>query len=109
MNENPAPQSGEDEPYTPASPVKRAMAWMGVVYMVIIVALNTYTLTTGNTLNGIPGILFAPACVGLGAIFWIRSKETQKYSHKLFAIIMVIVGLYNLVLGVTTLSALFGG
>lgn len=32
----------QEEPYVPASPVKRTLAWMGVVYMVIIVALTTY-------------------------------------------------------------------
>ena len=34
------PQEEQDAPapYTPASPVKRTMAWIGVVYMVILVA-----------------------------------------------------------------------
>ena len=34
----------QEEPssYTPASPVKRIIAWVGVVYMLIFVALNLY-------------------------------------------------------------------
>ena len=33
---------GEDRGYTPASPVKRTLAWIGLSYMVILVALTTY-------------------------------------------------------------------
>ena len=31
----------EERGYTPASPVKRTLAWIGAVYMVILVALTT--------------------------------------------------------------------
>ena len=37
--------------YTPASPIKRTLAWMGVVYMVILVLLTTYNLATGAPLR----------------------------------------------------------
>ena len=44
------PQEEQDAPapYTPASPVKRTMAWIGVVYMVILVAMMTYYYFTGS-------------------------------------------------------------
>ena len=32
----------EKEPYTPASPVKRILAWVGIVYMVCLIFLNLY-------------------------------------------------------------------
>ena len=33
----------EPSSYTPASPVKRIIAWVGVAYMLIFVALNLYS------------------------------------------------------------------
>ena len=39
---------GEDQGYTPASPVKRTLAWIGLSYMVILVALTTYYFFTGH-------------------------------------------------------------
>ena len=41
---NKTPQEQDEqprEPYIPASPLKRIWAWVGVVYMVIIVLLMT--------------------------------------------------------------------
>ena len=43
----------EDLGYTPASPVKRTLAWIGLSYMVIIVALTTYYFYTGTTLGNL--------------------------------------------------------
>ena len=51
----------EQEPFVPASPVKRIMAWVGIVYMVGLVILNIYPFFNGgNYLTGIP----APASPG---------------------------------------------
>lgn len=101
-------QEEEQEPYVPAGPIKRALAWMGVVYMLILIGLNTYTLTTGNTLNGIPGIMFAPACFGLCAIAYIKGKELSSKPYKGFALLMGIIGLFNLVLGFHSLLNTLG-
>lgn len=98
----------EPDPYIPASPIKRALAWVGVVYMLILIGLNTYTLTTGNTLNGIPGIMFAPACFGLCAISYIKGKELGSKPYKIFALLMGILGLFNLVLGFHALLSALG-
>lgn len=54
--------------YTPASPTKRVLAWMGILYMLILLALNTFGLATGSALNGIAGLLLAPACLALTVI-----------------------------------------
>ena len=40
----------EEQSYTPASPVKRTLAWIGVVYMVILVTLITYFYFTASIL-----------------------------------------------------------
>ena len=37
---------GEDRGYLPASPVKRTLAWIGLVYMLILLALTTYFYCT---------------------------------------------------------------
>ena len=39
----------EPSSYTPASPVKRIIAWVGVAYMLIFVALNLYPFFHGGT------------------------------------------------------------
>ena len=31
----------EEKGYTPASPIKRTLAWIGLVYMLILLALTT--------------------------------------------------------------------
>ena len=58
----------EQSSYTPASPVKRALAWIGIVYMVIIVALTTYIYATGTPLNNLAPLLSIPAVVERGIV-----------------------------------------
>ena len=62
------PQEEQDAPapYTPASPVKRTMAWIGVVYMVILVAMMTYYYFTGSMLVNMAPLLAVPGLIGLG-------------------------------------------
>lgn len=48
----------EPSSYTPASPVKRIIAWVGVAYMLIFVALNLYPFFPRRNLSpgaGPPG------------------------------------------------------
>ena len=42
----------EPSSYTPASPVKRIIAWVGVAYMLIFVALNLYPFFHGEPISG---------------------------------------------------------
>ena len=58
----------EDLGYTPASPVKRTLAWIGLSYMVIIVALTTYYFFTGTTLGNLGPLLTVPGLIGLGIL-----------------------------------------
>lgn len=39
------------EPYRPASKGKRVAAWIGVILMVLLVILYTYSLATGAFVN----------------------------------------------------------
>ncbi len=46
--------SSEDpqkEPYIPASRKKRIAAWIGVILMVLLVLMYTYSIATGEILN----------------------------------------------------------
>ncbi|MFQ7453008.1 MAG: hypothetical protein ACLRNQ_18170 [Flavonifractor plautii] len=52
----------EPSSYTPASPVKRIIAWVGVAYMLIFVLLNLYPFFHGGAyLQGLAPCWSAPA------------------------------------------------
>jgi hypothetical protein len=65
--------------YIPASPQKRIWAWVGVVYMVMIVLLFTYSISHGVNLQGIAGLMLAPAIAGVAAtsIYNIRAGQSR--------------------------------
>ena len=67
-----APEKAPD--WTPASPMKRLWAWVGVAYMVIFVLLTTYGLAHGSYLTGIGPLMLVPALVGIGAAAILRYK-----------------------------------
>ena len=59
----------EPSSYTPASPVKRIIAWVGVAYMLIFVALNLYPFFHGGTyLRGLAPLLVCPGAVRAGTL-----------------------------------------
>ena len=68
----------ENNGYTPASPVKRALAWIGVVYMVILVTLTTYFYFTATMLGGLGPLLTVPGLVGLGIVSMISFRTTGR-------------------------------
>ncbi len=107
------PDQSEEQPgYIPASPVKRAMAWIGIVYMVIIVALTTYIYATGAPLQNLAPLLAVPALVGLGVVALISSRTTGK-PGKVPAIVLALVcwaaAAYSIPLGIIGLVSNFGG
>lgn len=76
MDENRA--QNDEKPTGPvkyASPMQRLWAWVGVVYMVILVLLSTYGLAHGSFLQGIGGLMLAPALCGLGASAILRFRQ----------------------------------
>ena len=60
-----------------ATPMQRLWAWVGVVYMVILMLLTTYGLAHGSFLQGIGGIMLAPALCGLGASAILRFRTGE--------------------------------
>ena len=111
------PGSGEEDTqpsYTPASPTKRALAWMGVAYMLILVALNTYGLATGSPLTGIAGIMLAPACFTLAVVQVLKFRGLRREhlpgcGALFLAVLGAAVGLYSLVDGLRSLLIQLGG
>ena len=68
MPENKRPtEDGGGSGYTPSSPVKRTLAWTGLAYMVILVAMTTYPYFTGSGLSNLGPLLTVPGLIGLGA------------------------------------------
>ena len=63
------------EPVKWATPVQRVWAWVGVVYMLILVLLSTFALSHGWYLRGIGGIMVAPALCGLGGTVILRYRQ----------------------------------
>ena len=68
----------EETGYTPASPVKRTLAWIGVVYMVILVALMTYFTFTATMLTGLAPLLTVPGLVGMGVLALVSHRTTGR-------------------------------
>ena len=66
----------EDRGYTPASPVKRTLAWIGLAYVLILLALTTYYYFTGTMLGNLAPLLTVPGLVGLGALILVSWRST---------------------------------
>lgn len=106
--DSPKTESG----YTPASPVKRTMAWIGIAYMIIVVALTTYIYSTGQALHNLAPLLAVPALVGLGAlsiVSWRSKGKPSKWAAILLAVLCWAAALYSLFLGVLGLLSNFPG
>ena len=105
----------EREPYVPASPVKRIMAWVGIVYMVGFVFLNIYPFFNGG--NYLTGIAPLFACPGIAGIFAISlylarhpdSTYARKVSMAILAVLCAVGFVVSLVLGIPPLLDNFGG
>lgn len=105
----------QQEPYVPASPVKRIIAWVGVVYMVCLVFLNVYPFfNQGAYLTGVAPLFACPGIAGLFAIavHLVRSPDStysRKVSMGILAAICAVGFVVSLVLGIPALLANFGG
>ena len=105
----------EKEPYTPASPVKRIIAWVGIVYMVCLIFLNLYPFFhQGAYLTGVAPLFACPGIAGLLAIaVWTLRQPDETYSKKASMVVLAlvcVVGLVvSLVLGIPPLLEGLGG
>lgn len=109
-----SPESREPEKagYTPSSPVKRALAWIGLVYMAILVALTTYFYFTATMLNGLAPLLAVPGLIGLGIvalISWRTTGRPEKGPALSMAALCWLLALLLLPAGIAGLMSNFGG
>ena len=103
---------GEDQGYIPASPAKRTLAWIGLSYMVIIVALTTYYILTGTPLGNLGPLLTVPGLIGLGAVSivsWRSTGRPGKVPAILLAVMCWALALATLPIGIAGLLSNFGG
>ena len=105
----------QKEPVVYASPMKRIWAWVGVVYMVIIVFLMTYMYAKGAYLTNIGSLMAVPALGGEAAssiCAWRTSgNRSPVHAAGLAAIlaacaVLIVLGL---VVGIPALLSNFGG
>ena len=82
-------EEGEDKGYTPASPVKRTLAWIGLVYVLILLALTTYFYYTGTTLGNLGPLLVVPGLIGLGVLSLV-SCHTNGTPSRMVAIVLAL-------------------
>ena len=100
----------EDRGYVPASPVKRTMAWIGLVYMLIFLALTTYFYFTGTMLGNLAPLLTVPGLIGLGVLCLVSWKSTGSPSRAvaiLLAIVFWVLAAFSLPLGIVGLMSNF--
>ena len=100
------------EPYTPASPVKRTLAWIALVYVLIGLALTTFYYFNGYMLGSLAPLLAVPGLVGLGILGLVSWRSTGR-PGKLPAILLAVVcwaaALATLPLGIVGLLSNFPG
>ena len=105
------PEQTEDAKYTPASPAKRLLAWIGVVYVVIVTALTTYMyFAGGKPLTGIGPLLAVPGLIGFGIMLLLNHRATgspSKWAAWAGAVISWLVAIWFLFPGISGLLANF--
>lgn len=102
----------EKAPVVYASPVKRAWAWVGLAYMVIIVFLFTWYLAKASFINGIGSLMLIPALCGAAATAILRYRSGQGKGGLpvciLFVALCSALAVLNLTIGVPALLASLG-
>ena len=111
MNKNPnLNDRDEEEVYTPSSPVKRTMAWIALVYVLIFLALTTYFYFTGTMLGNLAPLLTVPGLLGLAAVIlvsWRTTGKPGKWAAIALAAACIALALATLPLGIVGLMSNF--
>ena len=93
---------GEADPspgYTPASFEKRTAAWMGIVYMLMLVGLITYSMATARNLPGTAPLLLVPVSVASMVVTVHRKRVGTWRGGPVFFALVLLVCLAALLLG----------
>jgi hypothetical protein len=101
----------EEQGYTPASPLKRTMAWIALVYVLIFLALTTYFYFTGTMLGNLAPLLTVPGLLGLAVVLivsWRTTGKPGKWAAIALAALCIALALTTLPLGIVGLMSNFG-
>ena len=104
-------QNREEKGYTPASPVKRTLAWIALVYVLILLGLTTYYFYTGTTLGNLAPLLAVPGLMGLGVlalVSWRSTGRPGKWTAILAAAVCWLLALATIPIGLVGLLSNFG-
>ena len=104
-------QPKEEKGYTPASPVKRTLAWIALVYVLILLGLTTYYFYTGTTLGNLAPLLAVPGLMGLGVlalVSWRSTGRPGKWTAILAAAVCWLLALATIPIGLVGLLSNFG-
>ena len=107
-----SPEERENTDFTPSSPVKRTLAWIGLAYVLILLALTTYFYFTGTGLRNLGPLLTVPGLIGLGAVALVSWKSTGrpgKGGAIALAVLCWLLALVTLPIGMIGLLSNFGG
>jgi hypothetical protein len=106
-------QQDEQQTYVPASIYKRIYAWIGVVYMVIIVLLTTYFIATTRFLTGLTGIMLAPALLGFSVAKGVQAHEQEYAADRVGPIVWCVLsglaGVACLIWGIMEVIGILAG
>ena len=112
MNKNPNfNDRDEEEVYTPSSPVKRTLAWIALVYVLIFLALTTYFYFTGTMLGNLAPLLTVPGLLGLAVVILVSRHTTGKPGKWVaiaLAALCFALAMATLPLGIAGLMSNFG-
>ena len=115
MAQDPNRTESQREPqrpsYTPASPVKRTLAWIALAYVLIGLALTTFYFFNGYMLGNLGPLLTVPGLIGLGAlglVSWRSTGRPGKFPAILLAILCWAAALATLPIGIVGLLSNFG-
>ena len=100
----------EEEVYTPSSPVKRTLAWIALVYVLIFLALTTYFYFTGTMLGNLAPLLTVPGLLGLAVVLivsWRTTGKPGKWAAIALAALCIALALTTLPLGIVGLMSNF--
>ena len=110
MSDNKKPEQHTPEGYTPASPVKRTLAWIALAYVLIGLALTTFYFFNGYMLGNLGPLLTVPGLIGLGAlglVSWRSTGRPGKVAAILLAILCWAAALATLPIGIVGLLSNF--
>ncbi len=111
MKSNYNTETEEEKGYTPASPVKRTLAWIALAYVLIFLALTTYFYFTGTMLGNLAPLLTVPGLIGLGIlsiVSWRSAGKPGKWAAILLALACWGLAAATLPMGIAGLLSNFG-